>query len=83
VVVELKDSRSIACERSNWLGFFNRPMSWEEVRQKFDALTTPHTAATQRDEVAEIVATLEDVRVRSLAACLGTIGTEQRLRRVC
>jgi 2-methylcitrate dehydratase len=83
VVVELKDERSIACEASDWLGFFKRPMSWDEVRQKFDALTDAHTTAAQRDELAEIVTELEDSPVRSLTACLGKVGTltqQQRTR---
>jgi 2-methylcitrate dehydratase len=74
VVVELKDDRSLACETTDWYGFFKRPMSWDQVRQKFDALTAPHTDAAQRDEIAGLVSTLEELPVRSLTAYLGAVG---------
>jgi 2-methylcitrate dehydratase len=78
VVVELKNERSIARETADWLGFFKRPMSWDEVRQKFDALAAANTTAAQRDELAQWVSNLEGWPVRSLGACLGAVRTSGR-----
>ena len=71
VVIELNNNRSLDCETTDWLGFFKRPMSWSQVRQKFDALVAAHTNATQRDEIARLVSNLDDSPVRALTRSLG------------
>jgi 2-methylcitrate dehydratase len=79
VVVELKHERSLACETTDWLGFFKRPMSWSQVREKFDALAIPHADTAQRDRLAELVSDLEDTSVRSLTACLARVTSSSRV----
>ncbi|HEV7447053.1 MAG TPA: MmgE/PrpD family protein [Steroidobacteraceae bacterium] len=79
VVVELKQERALACEATDWLGFFNRPMSWSQVREKFDSLAMSHTDAADRNRLAELISHLEDTPVRSLTACLATVGKGKRV----
>jgi 2-methylcitrate dehydratase len=79
VVVELKHERSLACETADWPGFFKRPMSWSQVREKFDALAIPHADTAQRDRLAELVSDLEDTSVRSLTACLARVTSSSRV----
>jgi 2-methylcitrate dehydratase len=79
VVVELKQERALACEAVDWLGFFNRPMSWSQVREKFDSLAMSHTDAADRNRLAELISHLEDTPVRSLTACLATVGEGKRV----
>jgi 2-methylcitrate dehydratase len=76
VVVELKQERWLAREAADWPGFFKRPMSWEDVRLKFDALTAQHLGGAERDRLATVVGELEDSPLRSLTACLGAVSVE-------
>jgi 2-methylcitrate dehydratase len=70
VVVTLKGGRSLECEAKDWPGFFKRPMSWDTVRAKFDSLTTPHTDAVLREEIAATVQNLDAARVTDLTRVL-------------
>ena len=71
VVVEMRDGRSLVCEVNDWIGFYRRPMPEQEVRHKFDALTSSNTTADLRDAVAQVVSELEDRRVADLTSRLG------------
>ena len=70
VVVEMHDGRSLACEVSDWIGFYRRPMREQEVRFKFDALTASNSTAELRDGIARVVGELENRRVSDLTALL-------------
>jgi 2-methylcitrate dehydratase len=78
VIIELTDERAVAREASDWPGFFKRPMSCNQVRDKFDALTAAHADAAQRDAIAQLVDDLEETPVRSLTACLEAVGVKAR-----
>lgn len=71
VVVEMRDGRSLVCEVNDWIGFYRRPMPEQEVRYKFDALTSSNTTAELRDSIAQVVSELEDRRVADLTSLLG------------
>jgi 2-methylcitrate dehydratase len=70
VVVELRGGESLALERSDWLGFYRRPMPPREVRHKFDALVAGHIDDRRRDELADMVLHLEGAPLADLTALL-------------
>jgi 2-methylcitrate dehydratase len=70
VIVEMKGERSYAAESKDWIGFYSRPMPWDEVRYKYDALTASHLSDGLRDQIAEAVSNLENIRVTDLTALL-------------
>jgi 2-methylcitrate dehydratase len=70
VVVEFGDGQSVAGEANDWLGFYARPMPCEEVRYKYDALTSGHLPDGVREELADMALRLEHARVRDLTALL-------------
>ena len=75
VVVELSGGRSVAADAHDWLGFFSRPMPCEEVRYKYDALTSGHLSDDVQDELADVVLRLEHARLRDLTRLLAQAHT--------
>jgi len=73
VHVLLKDGRELRSEKTDYAGFYTRPMSWEEVVAKFERLAAPYTQAEQRHRIIETVATLETTTVEQLTALLATL----------
>ncbi len=67
VVIELRGGELKAEERSDWLGFYRRPMPLEEARAKFDALT--EGAA----DVANAALALPEITVRQLTQPLSQV----------
>jgi 2-methylcitrate dehydratase len=59
--LELADGRVLERTKKNYLGFFQRPMSWDALRAKFDVLTAAALAPRRRDEIASAIADLEHV----------------------
>jgi 2-methylcitrate dehydratase len=70
VVIEMRDGRSLACEVNDWIGFYRRPMPEQEVRYKFDALTSSNMTAELRDSIVRLIGELEERRVSDLTALL-------------
>lgn len=68
--VKLAGGATRVVERRDYPGFHTRPMSWAEVRNKFDRLATPFTDASLRDEIAAAVAELERTPVADLVRLL-------------
>lgn len=70
VVVEMNDAREHVAERSDWLGFYRRPMPLQEVRAKYETLAMPHTDDALRAQIADAVLALPRTSVRQLMATL-------------
>lgn len=70
IVVELSGGKQVNCEKTDWHGFYKRPLSWNDVRQKFDALAEPFAEGALRSEIADAVANLEVLSVRDLTRLL-------------
>lgn len=62
--------RSERIGRGDYQGFVTRPATWEQTREKFDALAAPHTTQRQRDAIASTVADLDHARVATLSSLL-------------
>jgi 2-methylcitrate dehydratase len=69
--VELADGRVLSREKSDYLGFFTRPMSWDDVRGKIETIPSPRLSAARRSAIADAVAQLESVDLEALCVLLG------------
>ena len=74
VRIALKDGRSFLDDHEDYEGFPTRPMRWETVARKFEALASPHAPAPLRKEIEDACARLEGIPVRDLTALLGRVG---------
>lgn len=61
-------------EKDDYEGFHARPMTWDTVREKFDALAAPRIGEALRDDLAEVVANLEHRDVSDLTTLLARAG---------
>lgn len=63
LTIRLKSGRVVHNEKTDYEGFHTRPMDWDGVLRKFEALGG-------RPEVARVVETIEDRRVREMTTLL-------------
>ncbi|HEX9014622.1 MAG TPA: MmgE/PrpD family protein, partial [Chloroflexota bacterium] len=61
--VLLKDGRTLTIEKSDYEGFFTRPMSWESVVEKFHRLSALYAEETLRADLIAAVKELESIKV--------------------
>jgi len=71
--VEQKDETVFRAQRDDYRGFHTKPFDWAMARHKFDRITSAFTTASQRDALAEVIATLEKRPVAALTSLLGDI----------
>lgn len=74
LTVRLSDGTELRAERTDYDGFFTRPMSWDDVVAKFDRLAAPFADAGLRDEIVGTVRQLEHRRVGDLTTLLARAG---------
>lgn len=72
------DGRTWTLEKADYEGFHTRPMSWESVTAKFEALAEPYTDAALRRELRQAVAELETIPVSQLTALLENVALRRR-----
>jgi 2-methylcitrate dehydratase len=77
VRVRLTEGPVLGAERSDYQGFVTRPMSFERVTAKFDALCEPHASPELRREIVEAVRHLEVSEVVELTGLLRRVGLEE------
>ncbi len=73
LTVALRDGRTFTKEKTDFEGFYTRPMRWETIVQKFDRLSAPHASPALRREIAAAVAGLENIRVHDLTRLLTNV----------
>jgi 2-methylcitrate dehydratase len=71
IVVKLKDGREIECETTDYEGFFKRPMSREEVAEKFEVLTRDYADSSLQHDIEGAVDSLDNISVAELTRLLG------------
>jgi 2-methylcitrate dehydratase len=76
LTVTLKDGTVHQIEKLDYEGFHTRPMSWETVIHKFNALAEPYTDLELRDNIIETVQHFEQKQVSDLTQLLTEIRTE-------
>ena len=74
VRVKLSGGETLEAERRDYPGFHTRPMSWSDVRAKFDRLAAPFADTGLRDEIASAVSELERIPVTDLMRLLARAG---------
>ncbi len=70
IAVRLAGGRTLTREKRDYEGFLTRPMTWEVLVRKFDALAGPAADAALRREIVATVDGLETMRVRDLTRLL-------------
>jgi 2-methylcitrate dehydratase len=70
VHVRLHDGRVLTKEKSEYEGFYTRPMGWVRVGAKFERLANSHTTASERSEIMAAVSGIEKTDIRTLMALL-------------
>ncbi|NLG98860.1 MAG: MmgE/PrpD family protein [Chloroflexi bacterium] len=74
LTVTLKDGQVFTLEKSDYQGFFTRPMTWQQVQDKFNQLSEPYAGRPARQAVIEAVEDLENRTAADLARALAAIG---------
>jgi 2-methylcitrate dehydratase len=73
VTVTLVTGERFSVERSGYPGFRTDPMTWDDVRDKFFRLASPHSSQEHLSEIVRCVANLENIRTRDLTRLLARI----------
>ncbi len=66
VTVSLHEGATVHKEVTDYPGFHTRPMSWEQVRAKFDRVTAPFAEPERQERIADLTANLEQNAVSTL-----------------
>ena len=74
LTVVLVDGTTFHAVESSYEGFHDDPLSWSGAKAKFDSLTARFADQELRDEIARIVANLENESVATLTAALARVG---------
>lgn len=81
LTITLHDGRRYQIEKSDYEGFYTRPMSWEMVLQKFRRLADKEWDLAICRAVEEAVDRLESINVRDLMKLLSNLHATERKRR--
>jgi 2-methylcitrate dehydratase len=76
IVVRLKDGREFECEKTDYYGFYTRPMSRQAIARKFETLAEDHSGESLRREVESSVDNLDNIKVTDLTRLLSQVRTE-------
>ncbi|TYO65103.1 MmgE/PrpD family protein [Bradyrhizobium hipponense] len=71
--IEQEDGSVFRAQRDDYHGFHTKPFDWTAARRKFDRVTSAFTNASERDALAEVIATLDERPVAALTSLLGDI----------
>jgi 2-methylcitrate dehydratase len=73
ITVSLKNGKTVSCEKKDYYGFFSRPMSWEDVVSKFEALASPYADRDLRSNITETVFNLDKKNTKDLTGLLAQV----------
>jgi 2-methylcitrate dehydratase len=73
IEIELHNGETITGEKSVFDGFWSTPMSWDQVRAKFDRLTDGKLDKALGSEISAIASEMDTVPVKQLTALLGRV----------
>jgi 2-methylcitrate dehydratase len=71
--VELTDGTTLRSVREDYHGFHTNPFDWTTARRKFDRVTRAFLTRSLADEIADVIATLEERPISELTACLASV----------
>jgi 2-methylcitrate dehydratase len=70
----LANGTVLTAEKRDYAGFLTRPMSFEQARQKFERLAAPEAPPALVAELADMVASLDELGVGDLCGALARVG---------
>lgn len=73
ITLTLQDGRVLTKDKQDYEGFLTRPMQWDTAVRKFEQLTRPYISHSLQSEIQDAVIDLEAIRIRNLAALLGSV----------
>lgn len=73
VTITLAGNRTVQKEKTDYEGFYKRPMTWERVTEKFNRLSAPFADADLQREIVSAVENLEKIQVAELVNLLGRV----------
>jgi 2-methylcitrate dehydratase len=76
--VELNDGTVLRAARDDYHGFHTNPFDWAAARRKFDRVTRAFLTTTAADQIANVIAHLDERPVSDLAACLASVPRQAR-----
>jgi 2-methylcitrate dehydratase len=76
VRVTLTDGRTVSIDKTDYEGFYTRPMSWGAVIDKFNDLAKPFTSERVRKMIIDAVHNIERMRVRDFTVILAHLTAE-------
>jgi 2-methylcitrate dehydratase len=71
--VFLRDGTTLVLEKRDYQGFTTNPLRWEQAVEKFERLSSPHTDASVRRELKDLVSGLESATVQELTRLLAEV----------
>jgi 2-methylcitrate dehydratase len=81
IQVVLRNGRILVKEGRDYPGFISNPMSWEMACDKFNRLVAPYATDAEKKAVENVVADLENVRIRDLMKLLCSVRVPSMVRR--
>jgi len=75
--IRLADGTTLAAEKRDYEGFLTRPMGWKRAREKFERLAAGRIEPELAAEIADAVASLDELETRDLTALLAPAGVRQ------
>lgn len=73
ITVVLKDGKRLEIEKKDYQGFYTKPMTWEQVLQKFENLSQPFTNTNLQSQIVDCINNLENVSIRDLTNLLAQV----------
>lgn len=73
ITVTFKDGSQHQISKTDYEGFHTRPASWEFIREKFDLLAAPFADSYLRNDLFEVVSSLENYPIQELTRLLAQV----------
>ncbi len=80
IEVELNSGKKMHIEKHDYEGFYTRPMSWEQVVAKFNALTSATVPAARRAAIIQVIADLEKKEAIELTDLFDLVGKKETVK---
>ncbi|HEY3248836.1 MAG TPA: MmgE/PrpD family protein [bacterium] len=76
IEITLRDGRRLVKERTDYEGFYTRPMAWETVIEKFNRLSASAANEELRGAIVDTVSRLDEAQMTELVSLLARVGRE-------
>jgi 2-methylcitrate dehydratase PrpD len=77
LTIELEGGEVINEEKGTFDGFWSTPMSWDQVKSKFDRLTGPRLDKGLKAEISAAAENITTIPVKDLTELLGRVSRPQ------